>query len=116
MPQVIKGANTAPLKKDIGEHKDPKLPFVIGACVIAFILVVFFAYSSFIKSTTPAIRNDVVAPLPGYPNTFPYNNKNWQDGKIPMGGGIPAPPSMGGKPPVGGSSSTLPIIGGSAPQ
>jgi len=41
---------------------------------------------------------DTVPPPPGYPNLFPYNNKQWQEGKV-FGGGMPVPPIRGGTPP-----------------
>ncbi len=109
---IIKSGGTEKKQKSSGEPKDPKIPLAITVGVIALLVVVYFAYTSFLKPTGPAIKNETVAPPPGYPNAFPYNNKSWQDGKIPMGGGIPAPPSMGGKPPAGGASASLPGTNG----
>lgn len=119
MPQVVKyGASPTQAKKGDGSSpsgQNPKLMGAIVVCVIAVLLVGYIGYTTFFKAAPIGIsKTDKVAPPPGYPDKFPYNQQRWQDGKM-IGGGFPLPPKLGGSPPTGAGGGAGSGPGAGAP-
>jgi len=86
------------------EPKPVPIPFIIAGGALVLLLILFL-YHSFVNPLLPERAPSVtkVAPLPGFPDTPPYNTKEWQDaynkGQASFISGVP--PRMG--PPGGGT-------------
>lgn len=117
MPVVVNKGSSNPEPGKPGSPKPraprPKGPVeaspkvLIGAGVLLLILLVFLfhTYVSPIVPTDAAPKVTKVPPLPGMPDTFPYNTKEWQDahkaGRASFISGVP--PHNSGGPPASGS-------------
>ena len=118
MPQIInrdtqtsqKGSSTqqtAVVNKPSRAKNEPRgisIRLVVAAGALVVLLIVYLVHAYVHPFTAPVKQAHKVAPLPGFPDTPPYNVKEWQDmyksGKATFVSGIPhVPVGLGsGKP------------------
>ncbi|HZO90430.1 MAG TPA: hypothetical protein VFB38_19040 [Chthonomonadaceae bacterium] len=97
-----------PTQRASGEPRQLTMPLLIGAAVVVVLFMVFMYHSYVNPVVKPATIVTKVPPLPGYPDLYPYNTKEWQEqakkGRAPRLSGVP--PHMPGMPQQPSGSST----------
>lgn len=110
MPVILKkGKNSSPSPGRIpGEPREASIALIIGAglLLVLFIAVLYHFFVNPIVNTRGEPKVTFVKPLPGFPDTPPYNTKEWQEafkqGRASLISGIPPNPP----PPTKGASGT----------
>jgi hypothetical protein len=107
MPVILKKdkGSSAESGRGSGEPLEASLALIIGAglVLVLFLAVLYHFFVNPIVNTRGEPKVTYVKPLPGFPDTPPYNTKEWQEafkqGRASLISGIPPNP----RPPSGPS-------------
>jgi len=92
-PDTNQSAVVAKRRPASNERREISVNVVVAAGALALLLIVYLIHAYIHPFTSPVKEAHKVAPLPGMPDTPPYNVKEWQDmykaGKTTFVSGIP---------------------------